>query len=43
MIMHGEHHEYWYEKVRAGRSRQRFADDVPAEVRERVLRALEPR
>jgi formate dehydrogenase subunit gamma len=38
-----EHHAYWYEDVKAGRSRQRFAEDAPAEARSRVLRALEPR
>ena len=35
-----EHHEYWYEDIKAGRSRQRFADELPAEARSRVLRAL---
>ena len=35
-----EHHSYWYADVKAGRSRQRFADDVPAETRSRVLQAI---
>jgi len=35
-----EHHEYWYEDVKAGRSRQKFADDVPAETRSRVAGAI---
>jgi formate dehydrogenase subunit gamma len=39
-----EHHSYWYADVKAGRSRQKFADDVPAETRSRVLEAIrEPR
>jgi len=35
-----EHHAYWYEDVKAGRSRQKFADDVPAETRARVIEAI---
>jgi formate dehydrogenase subunit gamma len=35
-----EHHAYWYEDVKAGRSPQKFADDVPAETRSRVVSAL---
>jgi formate dehydrogenase subunit gamma len=35
-----EHHSVWYEDVKAGRVPQRFADDVPAEIRERVLKSI---
>jgi formate dehydrogenase subunit gamma len=35
-----EHHSHWYADVKAGRSRQAFADDVPAETRSRVLQAI---
>ena len=38
-----EHHGYWYADVKAGRSRQRVADEVDEEVRLRVRRAIEPR
>ena len=38
-----EHHGHWYEDVKAGRSRQRVADEVDEEVRLRVRRAIEPR
>jgi formate dehydrogenase subunit gamma len=31
-----EHHEYWYQDVKAGRSRQKYADDVPAETRAQI-------
>jgi formate dehydrogenase subunit gamma len=36
-----EHHEYWYEDVKAGRSRQKYAQDVPAETRSRVLGVIQ--
>lgn len=35
-----EHHEVWYEEVKAGKSAQRFAGDVPAEVRSQVAQAI---
>ena len=35
-----EHHSHWYADVKAGRSAQTFADDVPAETRAKVLEAL---
>jgi formate dehydrogenase subunit gamma len=35
-----EHHSYWYADVKAGRSRQAFADDVPTRTRSRVLNAI---
>ncbi|MBI4192412.1 MAG: formate dehydrogenase subunit gamma [Betaproteobacteria bacterium] len=34
-----EHHQIWYEEVKAGRARQRFADDVPAEIKMQVAQA----
>ncbi|MDB5923394.1 MAG: fdhC [Betaproteobacteria bacterium] len=36
-----EHHRIWYEDVKTGRSRQRFAHDVPPQTRAHVLEALE--
>ena len=36
-----EHHEYWYEEVKAGKSRQKLADDVPAETRTQVVSVLQ--
>jgi formate dehydrogenase subunit gamma len=36
-----EHHEYWYEDVKAGRSRQKLATDVPAETRAQVLGVIQ--
>ena len=36
-----EHHEYWYEDVKAGRSGQKYADDVPPETRSRVLGVIQ--
>jgi len=36
-----EHHEYWYEEVKGGRSRQKYADDVPAETRSQVAGGLQ--
>ena len=35
-----EHHELWYEAVKAGRARQHFADDAPPEVRVQVEQGL---
>jgi formate dehydrogenase subunit gamma len=35
-----EHHEIWYDEVKAGTSRQRLADDAPAEVRTQVVQGL---
>jgi len=35
-----EHHSHWYADVKAGRSPQAFADDVPAETRSKVLEAF---
>ena len=34
-----EHHEIWYEQVKAGEARQHFVDDVPADVRQQVEQA----
>jgi formate dehydrogenase subunit gamma len=36
-----EHHGYWYEDVKAGRSRQKFATDVPEETRAQVLGVIQ--
>jgi formate dehydrogenase subunit gamma len=36
-----EHHSHWYADVKAGRSRQKFADEVPPETRARVVQALQ--
>lgn len=36
-----EHHEYWYEDVKAGRSRQKYGDDVPPETRAQVLGVIQ--
>jgi len=33
-------HSHWYADVKAGRSPQAFADDVPAETRSKVLEAI---
>ena len=35
------HHERWYEEIKAGKSRQKFADDVSAETRSRVLGVIQ--
>jgi formate dehydrogenase subunit gamma len=35
-----EHHQLWYEAVKAGTSRQQFADDAPADVRSQVAQGL---
>jgi len=34
-----EHHEIWYEEVKAGKSRQHFADAVPADIKAQVAQA----
>ena len=34
-----EHHEIWYEEVKAGRSLQHYADDIPADVKAQVVQA----
>jgi formate dehydrogenase subunit gamma len=36
-----EHHEYWYEEVKRGKSPQKYADDVPAETRTQVAGGLQ--
>jgi len=35
-----EHHLIWYEEIKAGKSRQHFVDDVPADVRSHVAQAI---
>jgi len=35
-----EHHEVWYEEVKAGTARQHFVDDVPPEVKIQVEQAI---
>ena len=35
-----EHHQIWYEEVKAGKARQRFADDAPADVKSQVAAAI---
>jgi len=35
-----EHHEIWYEEVKAGTAQQRFADDVAPEVKTQVAQAI---
>lgn len=35
-----EHHELWYEAIKAGTARQHFADDAPEEVRMQVEQGL---
>ena len=35
-----EHHEIWYDEVKAGKSRQHVADDIPADARQRVEQAI---
>ncbi len=35
-----EHHQLWYEDVKAGKARQQFADDAPAEVRSQIEQGL---
>ena len=34
-----EHHETWYEEVKAGKARQHFVDDVPADVKAQLAQA----
>jgi formate dehydrogenase subunit gamma len=36
-----EHHEYWYEDVKQGRARQKYADDVPADTRSQIAGGLQ--
>jgi formate dehydrogenase subunit gamma len=36
-----EHHGYWYEDVKTGRSRQTYAENVPPETRARVFEAIQ--
>ncbi len=35
-----EHHEVWYQEVKAGTARQQFVEDVPGQVKVQVKRAL---
>ncbi len=35
-----EHHEIWYEEVKAGKARQQFVEDVPADIKLQVAQAL---
>ncbi len=35
-----EHHQLWYDAVKAGKARQQFADDAPADVRSQVAQGL---
>ena len=35
-----EHHETWYEEVKAGKAAQHFVDDVPADVKSQVAQAI---
>lgn len=35
-----EHHDLWYEEVKAGRARQHFADAVPADIKAQVAQAI---
>ena len=35
-----EHHEIWYEEVKAGASRQHFEDNVPADIKMQVARSI---
>ena len=34
-----EHHQIWYEEVKAGKARQHFVDAVPADVKAHVAQA----
>jgi formate dehydrogenase subunit gamma len=36
-----EHHEYWYQEVKAGKSRQTYAENVPADTRSQVAGGLQ--
>ena len=35
-----EHHLIWYEEIKAGKSRQRFVENVPAEIKLQVAQAI---
>ena len=35
-----EHHQIWYEAVKAGKARQQFADDAPADTRSQIAQGL---
>ena len=35
-----EHHQLWYEAVKAGKAREQFADDAPTDVRSQVAQGL---
>ena len=35
-----EHHEIWYEEVKAGKAPQTFADNVPADVKTQIAQAV---
>ncbi len=35
-----EHHQLWFEAVKAGKARQQFSDDAPADVRSQVAQGL---
>jgi formate dehydrogenase subunit gamma len=35
-----EHHDIWYEEVKAGKAHQHFVDDVPADVKAQVAQAI---
>ncbi len=35
-----EHHDVWYQEVKAGKSEQRFVDEVPAEIRSQVAQSI---
>lgn len=35
-----EHHEVWYEEVKAGKARQHFADNAPVEVKTQIAEAI---
>lgn len=35
-----EHHEIWYEEVKAGKAQQHFADNVPADVKSQLAQAV---
>jgi formate dehydrogenase subunit gamma len=37
-----EHHEIWYDEVKAGKSRQHTVDEIPADARQRVEQAIKP-
>ena len=35
-----EHHEIWYQEVKAGNARQRFVDEVPADIKTQMAQAI---